>query len=122
MASAIRAAVLFAVALVAALALAGCGTGAAASSQPVQTDRIEMPKSYKFVPAVIQVPAGTTVTWHNDDNFTHDVRLLDGSKWKSKPLAPGESATYTFDSPGEHDFDCSFHPHDMKGKVIVVAR
>ena len=24
----------------------------------------------------IQVTTGTTVTWHNDDNFTHDVRPL----------------------------------------------
>lgn len=118
----VRAAFVLTVALVAALVLAGCGASAAANSQPVRTDRVEMPRSYKFSPAVIEVTAGTSVTWHNDDNFTHDVRLLDGSNWKSKPLVPGESVTYTFDKPGEYNYDCSFHPQDMKGKVIVVAR
>ncbi len=117
-----RAAYLLVAALAAALVLAGCGASAAASGQPVQTNKVEMAKSYKFSPAVIQVTAGTTVTWNNDDNFTHDVRLLDGSNWKSKPLAPGDSTTYTFDKPGEYNYDCSFHPQDMKGKVIVVAK
>ncbi len=117
-----RAALLAVLALAAVLVLASCGPSAAANSQPVQTDKVEMAKSYKFSPPVIQVTAGTTVTWHNDDNFTHDVRLLDGSNWKSKPLAPGDSATYTFDKPGEYNYDCSFHPQDMKGKVIVIAR
>ncbi len=103
--------------------LAGLGLGcapSALSAAPVMTDHVEMPKSYKFSPAVIEVEAGTTVTWHNDDNFTHSVQLMPGGK----PLIaqPGQSVHITFDKPGEYNYICTFHPNDMKGKVIVVAK
>ena len=39
--------------------------------QPGRDDSVDLPKSYKFAPAAITVTAGTTVTWTNDDNFTH---------------------------------------------------
>ena len=62
--------------------------------------------------------AGSTVTWTNSDNFTHSVRL-DGEE----PLvaAPGASVQRTFDSPGTFRYDCSFHPRDMQGTVVVTA-
>jgi plastocyanin len=47
---------------------AALGESAAASSQaPV----VRMAKSYRFAPPAIEIPAGTTLTWINDDNFTH---------------------------------------------------
>lgn len=103
-----------------ALVMIGCGGSAAANSQPVETDRVEMPPSYKFEPQVIQVPVGTTVTWHNSDHFSHTVQLLDGSG-RDPVAAPGESVTIAFDKAGEYDYTCRFHPKDMRGKVIVVA-
>ncbi len=102
--------------------LAGLGMGCAAntlSAAPVTTDHVEMPPSYKFVPAVIEVKAGTTVTWHNGDNFTHSVQLLPGGK--PEVAQPGQSVQITFDKPGQYNYICTFHPNDMKGKVIVVA-
>ncbi len=89
------------------------------SAAPVSTNHVDMPKSYKFSPAVIEVTAGTTVTWTNDDNFTHSVQMLPGGK----PLIaqPGQSVHITFNKPGVYDYICSFHPQDMKGKVIVVT-
>ncbi len=103
-----------------ALVLAGCGGSVAASTQPVQTSHVEMPPSYRFDPEVIQVPAGTTVTWHNSDNFTHSVELLDGSR--NLVVPPGQSVQITFDRLGEYPYTCRFHPHDMHGKVIVVPK
>ncbi|MBX6341311.1 MAG: cupredoxin domain-containing protein [Thermomicrobiaceae bacterium] len=109
-----------ALALVAALALAaGCGGSAAADRKPVATTRVEMPPSYRFDPPVITVKAGTTVTWHNGDHFTHSVRLQDGSGVE-KVVKPGQSASITFDKPGEYRYDCGFHPRDMRGEVIVT--
>ncbi|MBI4493044.1 MAG: cupredoxin domain-containing protein [Chloroflexi bacterium] len=102
------------------LTLAGCA-GPAASAQPAETTQVAMAKSYKFDPATIQVPVGATVTWTNQDNFTHDVHLLGGSDWRSKPLPPGESVSYTFAQAGEYAYECTFHPQNMKGKVIVAA-
>lgn len=100
------------------LALSACA-GTTAEADPVATNEVDLPPSYKFVPEAITVPAGTEVTWTNNDNFTHSVRLLDdgGDVLIAKP---GESVTHTFEGPGEHHYDCSFHPQDMKGMVIVT--
>lgn len=88
------------------------------SAEPVATDQVNLPPSYRFEPAAITVPDGTTVTWTNNDNFTHNVRLLDDGG-KVLDLPPGESVSFTFTGPGEHRYDCSFHPNDMTGVVVV---
>jgi plastocyanin len=98
---------------------AGAGRGGAGSS-PVPTDHVDLPKSYEFEPAAIQVAAGTTVTWTNDDNFTHSVEL-EGQASPVGVMKPGESATHTFTTPGSYPYICTFHPQDMRGVVEVVA-
>ncbi len=99
--------------------LAACAGGARGAAAPVATDTVTMVKSYRFDPAVIQVPAGTTVTWHNADHFTHSVRLL-GREDTARIVRPGERTTITFSTPGEYPYECSLHPRDMRGRVIVT--
>jgi plastocyanin len=101
------------------LLLAACAPQAAA--EPVATNQVDLPRSYRFEPAVITVPDGTTVTWTNHDNFTHNVRLLDDGG-EVLDLPPGESVSHTFSGHGEHRYDCSFHPNDMSGVVVVSER
>jgi plastocyanin len=61
--------------LVAACApIVGCAPAATTASTPVHTAKVDLPPSYQFVPAAIQVEPGTTVTWTNHDNFTHSVQ------------------------------------------------
>lgn len=103
--------------IIAGLLLAACAPQAAAV--PVATSEVNLPPSYKFEPAAITVPDGTTVTWTNNDNFTHNVRLLDDGG-DLLPLPPGVSVSFTFTGAGEHRYDCSFHPHDMSGVVVVT--
>ena len=98
------------------LLLAACGSSAEA--EPVATDQVNLPPSYRFEPAAITVPDGTTVTWTNNDNFTHNVRLLDDGG-EILDLPPGESVSFTFRGPAEHRYDCSFHPNDMSGVLVV---
>ena len=98
------------------LVLAACG--AQTAGEPVDTNRVSLPPSYRFEPAVITVPAGTTVTWTNNDNFTHNVRLLDDGG-QVLDLPRGASASFTFTGAGEHRYDCSLHPGDMSGVVVV---
>lgn len=98
--------------------LAGCDNSASANSNPVKTDKVNLPPSYRFDPPVIEVPAGTTVTWTNSDNFTHSVEVEGQS---AHDMKPGESASVKFDKPGEYSYMCTFHPQNMKGKVIVTA-
>jgi plastocyanin len=103
--------------LAAALLLTACAS--AGDPEPVATDQVNLSPSYRFDPAVITVPDGTTVTWTNNDNFTHNVRLIDDGG-AVLDLPPGESVSFTFTGPGEHRYDCSFHPNDMTGVVVVT--
>lgn len=97
--------------------VAGCAADVPA--EPVATSAVDLPPSYRFEPEAITVVDGTTVTWTNSDNFTHNVRLLDDGG-NVLALAPGESVSFTFSGSGEHRYDCSFHPNDMTGVVIVT--
>jgi plastocyanin len=99
----------------------GCGTQTSAAAAPVETAQVSMPPSYRFEPPVIRIPAGTTVTWRNSDNFTHSVSVVDG-KFPLLNLSPGQSGAITFDQPGTYAYICTYHTQDMKGTVIVVAR
>lgn len=106
--------------VLAALVACSNGSGGAASDdQPVRTDTVDLPKSYRFEPPVIEVEAGTTVTWTNNDDFPHNVHLLDGSE-VTEQLPVDGTATITFEEPGEVSYECSLHPQQMQGKVIVA--
>jgi plastocyanin len=102
----------------AAVLLAGCAAGPVNTGPPVATDTVDLPPSYRFEPAAITVPAGTTVTWTNNDNFTHNVQF-----GQDEPLTmrPGESVSHAFSEPGTYDYVCSLHPRDMQGSVLVTA-
>ena len=90
----------------------------ACNQAAVATARVDLPRSYRFAPEAIVVPHGTTVTWTNKDNFTHSVRLLEGGS-PAQFMKPGESVTLAFDVTGLYAYDCSLHPTDMKGTVLV---
>ena len=103
-----------ALAAVAVLA-AGCG-GSGESSEPVAATEVEMVKSYSFDPKVIEIEAGDTVTWTNEDNFTHTVQVEGQEDHK---VERGESLEITFDERGTYDYVCTLHRQDMDGTVIV---
>jgi plastocyanin len=84
---------------------------------PIDTTEVTAIKSYKFEPQVISVTAGATVTWTNEDDFPHNVRLLDDDTTHDLPI--GESVDVTFEEAGEYLYECSIHPQQMRGKVVV---
>lgn len=100
----------------AALVVAAAGCGDAGSSEPVATTEVSMAKSYRFDPKVIEIEAGQTVTWTNDDNFTHTVRV-DGQE--DHEVGRGDSVSIAFDAPGTYHYVCTLHEQDMDGQVIV---
>jgi plastocyanin len=75
-----------------------------------------MVKSYRFDPQTIEIEAGATVTWTNDDNFTHTVQV-DGRD--DRKVERGESVSVGFDTPGTYHYVCTLHSRDMDGEVIV---
>lgn len=130
---AVTTAALIAVALVA----SGCGDGAfgmgdhhdemhggggGAPQTPVQSDASQVNveiADFDFSPRELTVQAGAAITWTNSDSVPHDATDEDGA-WGSGTLKQGESATITFDSPGEYEYLCTIHPN-MKGTVTVGA-
>jgi plastocyanin len=74
-------------------------------------------RDFAFHPAEIEIAAGTTVTWTNNDTVAHTATATDGT-FDSGILDPGASFKYTFDKPGTYDFACLIHPK-MKGTITV---
>lgn len=94
---------------------AGCGSGPS-SAAPVATTNVTMAKSYRFEPKAIVISAGQTVTWTNDDNFTHTVRV-DGRD--DHKVGRGKSVSIAFERAGTYHYVCTLHSRDMDGEVVV---
>ena len=71
-----------------------------------------------FSPADVEVPSGTTVTWHNEGAAMHTVTAEDGS-FDSGFLASGATWSRTFGDAGTYAYVCSLHP-GMAGRVVVA--
>ena len=72
---------------------------------------------FAFVPAVIAVPVGATVTWSNSDTVIHTVNSRDG-RFDSPNLSRGDTFSYTFTEAGTFDYYCAVHFY-MEGTVNV---
>jgi plastocyanin len=74
-------------------------------------------KGMKFDPPALQVAAGDSVTFTNEDAAPHTATANDGS-FDTGRLGRGESATVTISSPGTVAYICKIHPA-MKGTVVA---
>jgi plastocyanin len=72
---------------------------------------------FAFQPGSLEVAAGTTVTWTNDDPAPHTVTAADGS-FDSGTLASGATFSQVFDAAGTFAYACAIHP-TMTGTIIV---
>ena len=68
-----------------------------------------------YSPLNLEIPAGTTVTWINDDSVPHNIQSI-GEKGKviqlfnSPPMNTGDKFEFTFEESGVYNYFCSFHP------------
>lgn len=74
-------------------------------------------RSLKYLPARLDLTAGTIVEWTNNDPLAHTVTADDGS-WDSGPIEPGKTFRRRFATAGTFAFHCTPHPF-MKGVVVV---
>lgn len=76
---------------------------------------------YRFCPAAISVPVGTTVRWVNVDKRTSHSVIVPGEP-ESVRAFPEEIIEFTFLTEGEQDYLCGPHweSHDMIGMVTVT--
>jgi nitrite reductase (NO-forming)/hydroxylamine reductase len=65
----------------------------------------------------IYVSTGATITWHNDDDMTHNLTSPDG--WFEGDVEPGGTFTWQAEEPGIYPYHCSIHEH-TQGVIIVV--
>lgn len=67
--------------------------------------------------AAIEVPAGTTVTWTNNDSAPHTV-TGDGGLQSGK-MDSGATYSFTFEEAGTFNYHCEFHGN-MSSTISVV--
>ncbi|MFT4037356.1 MAG: cupredoxin family copper-binding protein, partial [Thermomicrobiales bacterium] len=85
---------------------------AAAADSPIDI------RDFAFSPNPIEIPAGSTITWTNQDAVPHTATGIDRAALQSGTLQPGSSFTQEFDAPGTFDYFCEFHGN-MKGQIVV---
>jgi uncharacterized cupredoxin-like copper-binding protein len=123
--------VLLAVAVVAAVVTSACG----GDSGPADHATIRVRHS-KFLPGVVEVPAGTTLTFtlRNDDPIEHEW-MVGGPEMHARhrtgtepvhdsrpdevtlPAFTTRFTTLRFDFPGEYQFVCHLPGHEEYGMV-----
>jgi plastocyanin len=86
---------------------------------PVSTNTVVLTNQDAFSPIVIQVRAGTTVTWTNRDTDNHTVTFMPAMMMSGTILVPGGSFSYAFSSPGTYNYLCMYH-QGMIGRVMVT--
>jgi plastocyanin len=81
-------------------------------------------KKLVFVPHVLPIVSGTTVTFRNGDPLLHNVfwPASDDGSYPGANLGTwgqGDSRTFTFDKPGQVVLLCNIHA-EMEGHIVVL--
>ena len=75
-------------------------------------------RDFAYSPNPIEIAAGDTVTWTNQDEVPHTATGEDRDVLQSGTIAPGASFSQAFPEAGEFGYFCEFHPN-MAGTVVV---
>jgi len=70
-----------------------------------------------YIPSRIEIAAGTTIQWKNQDPLIHTVTATDGS-FGSPQFGLDATYRHTFTKPGTYSYYCTLHPN-MKATVVV---
>jgi plastocyanin len=93
----------------------GPAVGQTQSEKPVVSQ-----SGVQFLPRVLTVVAGQTVSFPNEDDVAHNVFSLSQTKKFKLGIYPkGETREVTFEKPGVIDLFCSIHRH-MHAVIVVV--
>lgn len=87
------------------------------SDKPLSAATVKI-DNFSFGPATITIPAGSTVTWTNNDDVPHVVTSDDNKMFKSKALDTDDHFSFTFTKPGTYNYYCEIHPK-MTAKIVV---
>jgi plastocyanin len=109
-----RAAVAWAVAIIAACGLLALPLVAFAATSAVNI------QGFAYSPTPITIHVGDTVTWTNKDSTQHSARFA-GLGTGTPILSQGQSGSLTFTAAGTFNYDCAIHGAAMQGTVVVQA-
>jgi len=70
-----------------------------------------------FTPSTINVTAGTTITWTNNDGVAHTVTSNTGL-FDSGTINPNGTYSHLFSTAGTFPYKCTIHP-SMTASVVV---
>ncbi len=108
--------------------LAGCGGDdgdgdqgeSAATGAPSGDVEVDI-ASFDFMPKTVEVTAGGSITWTNQDKALHNAQTDNGAKgaFKTKDLNAGDTDKIAFEQPGTYSYYCVYHRF-MTAKVEVT--
>jgi len=99
---------------IALLLLAGCGgdggEGESAAGAPAGSVDVKI-ASFDYTPKMVEVKAGGSITWTNQDKALHNAQTDSGAKgaFKTKDLNAGDSDEIAFEEPGTYSYYCVYH-------------
>ena len=95
------------------------GESVSPQSQPRSSVTIKL---FQYQPGRIEVKAGTTVTWLNEDEIFHTVTAAEPAKqgggFDASLDGKGNSFSFTFSQLGIYTYYCDRHEH-MRGEIEV---
>lgn len=83
--------------------------------------------NFKWVPDLMEIEAGTTVTWLNSDVPSHSVVSASFSEqaaswdFDSGELQQGDTAEFTFEEDGVYHFACGVHGESTGCGAVLVG-
>lgn len=104
--------------------LAGCGGGddttAVTEARTSASNGAEAVKivDFEYIPPNITVPAGTTVSFENEDSAAHTATSKESGAFDSGTIKGGATGEIKLEDPGTFAYFCAFHPF-MKGTIVV---
>ena len=75
-------------------------------------------RDFAFSPNPVEIAAGDTITWTNQDEAPHTATGEDRDVLQSGTIEPGSSFSQVFPEAGEFGYFCEFHPN-MTGTIVV---
>jgi plastocyanin len=77
-------------------------------------------RNMKFVPNLLVVPSGTTVTFPNSDTVFHNVfSFYNNDRFDLGMYPNGTKKTWKFSKPGICELYCNVHP-SMRARIVIV--
>jgi len=99
----------------------GGGTDSPTDQPSAAVDKVDI-KDFKFVPAAVSVPVGTTITWTNGDTAPHTATSGDSPSpdglFDTGIFKQGQSRKIKLSKAGTFDYYCELHAF-MQATVTV---